>query len=79
MVLSFPGVGKKALWVGDDLRGELKSSSQSFAAAKKKCQSSECVRENNKVMKNTLCEESFHIKCVFKNNLLCVASVSLRN
>lgn len=42
---SFTGVGKKALWVGKDLRGELKSSSLLFAAAKQ-CWSTECARKN---------------------------------
>ena len=52
MVLSFTGVGRKALWVGEDLRGELKGSSLLFAAAKQ-CWSSECARKNYEAI--TLC------------------------
>lgn len=52
MVLSFTGVGKKAPWVGKDLRAELKSSSPLFAAAKQRW-SSECARKNSERI--TLC------------------------
>lgn len=70
--MSFTGVGKKALWVGKDLRGELKSTSPSFAAAKQG-RSSECARKNNKVMKNTFCLKTVSILNELNNLLQCVA------
>lgn len=70
--MSFTGVDKKALWVGKDLRGELKSSSPSFAAAKQG-RSSECARKNNEVMKNTFCVKTVSILNELNNLLQCVA------